>query len=130
MLEPIHRLARWLARLRPLFILVGVVGVVGGLGVGIGLLAFSGREGDAWVMPALLAMLWAALALVFIDLFAHLPPWLRRASGARSPLLHASVLAIRWTMLAILLFLGATAVEISSYIAERWTQSQPTQGAR
>lgn len=128
MLEPVHRLGRRLTRLRPLFI---VVGLAGGLGTGIGLLVFPGREGDAWAMPALLMVLWAALLLVFADLFAHLPPPSAEVSGQYSaPLRRAALRVIRWMVVGAVLALGATTMEVSFYIAERWVLSVSPEAAR
>ncbi len=118
MLEQIHRLAHGLLPLRR-----GLIGLFlcGLLGAVVGLFALAGNEGDAILMPAIILILWAVTGLVFVDVFAHLPPpprgnptvWRSRWLGRLRQGLH-------WALVLGFAALGLTVADLSLHLANAW----------
>lgn len=112
-------------------VLIGLA-VVGALAAGISLIAFEAAKGDLVLMPALVVLLWAVLAVVFIDLFTHVPK-APEAGGIRwHGLIRRLSRSLYWLLAMGFLMLGLIAVDVSFSIAREWlddrTPIQPENG--
>jgi hypothetical protein len=109
-------------------VLIGLA-VVGALIAGVSLVAFEAAKGDLILMPALVVLLWAVLAVVFIDIFTHVPK-APEVGGVRwHGLIRKLSRSLYWLLAMGFLMLGLIAVDVSFSIAREWledrTPSQP-----
>lgn len=112
-------------------VLIGLA-VVGALIAGVSLVAFETAKGDLILMPALVVLLWAVLAVVFIDIFSHVPK-APEAGGVRwHRLIRRLSRSLYWLLAMGFLMLALIAVDVSFSIAREWlddgTASQPENG--
>jgi hypothetical protein len=123
MLNLMHQLAVRLAPAR--MILIALAGS-GAVVAGSALFAFEAAKGDIVLLPALVVLLWAVLAVVFIDVFASVPsppdeglrPW-RRLMRKLSRTLY-------WVLALGFMIMGFVAADVSMYIAREWLGDRPT----
>lgn len=118
MLQHIHRFARRLLPIRPVLIGLAACGL---LGAAVGLFAFAGTEGNHLLMPGMILLLWSVTGLIFIDVFAQVPP---------PPRANPNVLRSRWTcklrkslhwaLVLGFVALGLIAVDLSLHMAGAW----------
>lgn len=118
MLQHIHRLARRLLPVRPVLIGLAACGL---LGAAVGLFAFAGTEGNHLLMPGMILLLWSVTGLIFIDVFAQVPP----PPGANPSLVRsrwASKLrkSLHWALVLGFVALGLIAVDLSLHMAGAW----------
>ncbi|CRI65028.1 membrane hypothetical protein [Thiocapsa sp. KS1] len=112
-------------------VLIGLA-VVGALAAGISLITFEAAKGDLVLMPALVVLLWAVLAVVFIDLFTHVPK-APEVGGLRwHGLMRKLSRSLYWLLAMGFLMLGLIAVDVSFSITREWledrTPVQPENG--
>jgi hypothetical protein len=100
-------------------VLIGLA-LLGALAAGISLIAFVAAQGDLVLLPALIVLLWAVLAVVFIDLFAHVPKAPEAGGGRWRALIRRLTRSLYWLLAMGFLMLGLIAVDVSFSIAREW----------
>lgn len=91
-------------------VLLGLA-ALGAASAGIGLFAVA-----ALLMPGLMLLLWTVTGLIFIDIFAHVPPPPEAAWTVRRQWMRSLWRGLHWLLAAGFVMLSLTALEVSLHL--------------